>query len=192
MVKSIAITNEKVIIIVWNWKDFALLVKKLDVLPVSAIIRIHFANIIFPICHVISFFLIWFLVKSRQTDRQKAMHMLWPNSMVLCATVPEIWSLIYWQTYSPPRYMGGDMLCHAARSLWVVPEWSLLFKVSTSGLWMYYHSESNDSLDQWLFTIFTLHCASESELDWHSYIQEGCTESDAYEPTVHAHRWAKK
>ncbi len=33
-------------------------------------------------------------------------------------------------------------------------------RCSTFGPWMYYHSESNDSLDKWLFTIFTLHCAS--------------------------------
>ncbi len=40
-------------------------------------------------------------------------------------------------------------------------------KVSTPGLWMYYHSESNGSLDQWRFTIFTLHCASSQHcLQW--------------------------
>ena len=34
--------------------------------------------------------------------------------------------------------------------------------LSKTGLWMYYHSESNHSLDRWRFTIFTLHCASTS------------------------------
>ena len=41
--------------------------------------------------------------------------------------------------------------------------WQCALKVSKPMLWMYYHSESNRSLDQcseWQFTIFTLHCHS--------------------------------
>ncbi len=37
--------------------------------------------------------------------------------------------------------------------------WQCPLKVSTPGLWMCYHSESNHCLDRLRFTIFTLYCA---------------------------------
>ncbi len=93
--------------------------------------------------------------------------------------------------YSPPRYMGGDMLRHAARSLWVVPEWSLLFNVNEQTfslqlsdsvcyreyrIWPDVHrmcarkkpSKCDGGLSPGL-------CCEITELAWHSYIQEDCT-----------------